>query len=86
MFMSHNWSMKNFVVKSIYQSAFASGSDRTGFSSAYTSGRATSSLGNIASYPAIRTFKDFGSNQVHYIQNNVELGTQQSALLRENPR
>ena len=70
----------------IEESAFGSGSDRTGFSSAYTSDRIASSLGNIASCPAIQTFKDFRSNQVHYIHINVYLGTQRPALLRENSR
>jgi len=41
------------------------------FTSVYTSDRIASSLGNIASCPAIQTFKDFGSNQVRYIHTNV---------------
>jgi hypothetical protein len=69
-----------------HESAFGSDSGRTGTSSAYISDNTASSLRNIASYPAIQTPKDFGSNQVRFIHNNVQLRTQQSALLRENSR
>jgi hypothetical protein len=91
----HSWrvwsSLQQVALSNVFHTppgefAFGSGSDRTGFSSAYTSDRTASSFGNIASRPAVQTFKNFGSNQVRYIQNNVQLGTKRSALLRENSR
>jgi hypothetical protein len=50
------------VLRSIpkQESAFGSDSGRTGFSSSCISDYTASSLGNIASYPAIQTPKDFG--------------------------
>ena len=60
-----------FIIQSTSHSAFGSGSDRTGFSSTYTSDRIASSIWNIASYTVIQMFKDIGSNLVRYIHINL---------------